>query len=52
MPKTIKFNDNEKDKALIKRIEKYQKSKGISSFVQAIRDLCETGLDIEKIKRK
>ena len=52
MSKTASFNDSEKDKALVKRIEKYQKDKKHKHFIDAVRELCETGLDIEMIKRK
>ena len=50
LKKTATFT--EKDIELVKRIEKYQKDKKHKSFIDAVRELCETGLDIEKIKRK
>ncbi|WP_198021583.1 hypothetical protein [Ruminococcus sp. NK3A76] len=52
MKKYVTLTDSDRDKALIKRIEKYQKDKKLKSFVEAVRELCETALDFEKIKRK
>ncbi|MCR5817011.1 MAG: hypothetical protein K6F91_09025 [Ruminococcus sp.] len=50
--KTITLTDSKSDKELVDKITKYQRSKGKDSFVQAVRDLCDTALAIEKIKRK
>ncbi|MDE6470833.1 MAG: hypothetical protein K2L19_07415 [Eubacterium sp.] len=47
--KTIKFLEN--DKSLVKRIEKYQKSKELSSFVAAVRELCDDALTLKKISK-
>ena len=52
LKRTATFNDSGKDMDLVKRIEKYMKEKGKKHFIDAVRELCETGLDIEKIKRK
>lgn len=49
---TIFFRENEHDKKLIKQIKDYQKRKNIKSFAEAGRQLCETGLQIEEIKKK
>lgn len=49
MSKSVVFN--EKDKHLIKRIEKYQKSKGLTSFVAAVRELCDDALTLKKISK-
>lgn len=46
--RTVKFNDNDAD--LIKRIVEYQKAHGLSSFIGAIRKLCNDALEIEKIR--
>lgn len=47
--KTVKFL--EIDKFLVKRIEKYQKSKGLTSFVAAVRELCDDALTLKKISK-
>ena len=44
MCKKISFTDN--DKELVKQIQAFQKSQGLSSFVAAVRKLCENGLHI------
>lgn len=49
---TISFGKNEHDKKLIEQIKAYQKRKKIKSFTEAGRQLCETGLQIEEIKKK
>lgn len=47
--KTIKFLES--DAELIKLIEKYQKAKGIKSFVGAVRELCLDALILKKISK-
>ena len=47
--KTIKFLES--DAELIKLIEKYQKKKGIKSFVGAVRELCKDALMLKKISK-
>ena len=47
--KTIKFLED--DISLVKRIEKYQKSKGLNSFVSAVRELCDDALTLKKISK-
>ena len=49
MSKSVVFN--EKDKKLIKRIEKYQESKGLTSFVAAVIELCDDALTLKKISK-
>ena len=49
MSKQIKFTDSDYDKALIKKIAEYQKSHGLSSFIAAVRKLCEDAIQVEKI---
>lgn len=49
MSKHITFVD--KDAQLIKKIAAYQKEKGISSFVEAVRQLCEKALKISEITK-
>ena len=46
MEKYIKFNDS--DEKLIKAITEYHKEQGISSFVGAVRKLCQDALVIKK----
>ncbi len=48
MAKIIKFIDNDKD--LIDKIKEYQKAHGLSSFIAAVRKLCNDALEIEKIR--
>lgn len=47
--KTIKFLES--DAELIKLIEKYQKNKGVKSFVGAVRELCYDALTLKKISK-
>lgn len=47
MTKHITFIDN--DEELIKKIEEYQKAHGLSSFVSAVRKLCDDALKIKEI---
>ncbi len=42
MGKQIQFND--KDKELIEKIHGYKEEHNISSFVEAVRQLCRAGL--------
>lgn len=49
MKKTANFT--EKDKALIQRIEQYQKEQGIKTFIDAVRKLCGNALDLRKITK-
>ena len=46
--KQIKFNESDAD--LIKKIIEYQKAHALSSFIGAIRKLCNVALEIEKIR--
>lgn len=46
--RTIKFTESDAD--LIKQITEYQKAHGLSSFIGAIRKLCNDALKIEKIR--
>ena len=46
--RTVKFLDS--DESLILKIIEYQKAHGISSFVGAVRKLCQDALEIEKIR--
>lgn len=47
MKKAVVFVDA--DKKLINKIEKYQHEKGLSSFVAAVRQLCENSLNLNEI---
>ena len=49
MKKIITFS--ERDRELIKKIEKYQHAKELSSFVAAVRQLCEDALALKKISK-
>lgn len=49
MKKTVNFTD--KDKALIQRIERYQKEQHLTSFIEAVRKLCSNALDLRKITK-
>lgn len=50
MSKRITFG--EKDLALIKKIETYQKEQGFPSFVEAVRTLCKKGLQVNELIKK
>lgn len=47
--KGVKFTEN--DKELIQRIEQYRKEQKLSSFVEAVRKLCNNALDLRKITK-
>lgn len=47
--KSITFVD--KDAQLIKKIVAYQKERGISSFVETVRQLCEKALKFSEITK-
>lgn len=47
--KTVSFS--EMDSSLVKRIGKYQKSKGLNSFVAAVRELCDSALILKEITK-
>lgn len=46
--KQLKFNEADKD--LVAKITEYQKAHGLSSFISAVRKLCNDALEIEKIR--
>ena len=48
MRKIVAFLDG--DKELIDKIIEYQNAHGLSSFVAAVRKLCNDALEIEKIR--
>lgn len=50
MGKSITFVD--KDAQLIKKIVAYQKERGISSFVETVRQLCEKALKFSEITNR
>ena len=43
MKKQVAFNDN--DFELVQKIIKYQKENNIKSFIEAVRQLCNNGLN-------
>ena len=49
MGKGVTFGD--KDAQLIRRIVAYQKERGISSFVETVRQLCEKALKFSEITK-
>lgn len=49
MAKTVTFGD--KDAALIRKIEAYQRKKG-TTFIGAVRELCEVALAMESTVKK
>lgn len=49
MGRNITFG--ERDEKLIKKIEAYQKEKGIRYFVEAVRQLCEKALKFNDITK-
>ena len=50
MGTTVTFNDNdERDQKILRDIEKYQKKKGLRYRIDAVRNLCEMALKVEKI---
>lgn len=49
MGKQVTFNQN--DEELVCRITEYQNAHGLSSFVSAIRKLCNDALKIAEIQR-
>lgn len=50
--KYVRFNGNERDKNLVKKIMDYQKKRGLSSFIGAVRNLCEDALDYKEVEAK
>lgn len=49
MKKTATFT--EKDTELIRRIEQYQRERGLSHFIDAVRQLCDDALQLKKITK-
>lgn len=52
MSKGLTFTNNERDRKIVRDIEKYQHKNEIPSFVEAVRKLCEFALTIEKLNGK
>lgn len=52
MSKGLSFNKSKRDIKIVKDIEHYQHKNEISSFVEAVRRLCEIALKIEEITDK
>lgn len=52
MAHTITFRDTERDKELIRLIDKYQKSHHLSSRADAVRELCDIALKLKEIVNK
>ena len=50
MSKVVTFNDAGKDAELVKKIKAYQKQKQFT-FIDAVRELCDKGLTVEKLKK-
>lgn len=50
MKKQMSFAD--KDEILVKRIVEFQKRQNLDSFAEAVRILCESGLNISKAMKK
>lgn len=50
MGKSITFG--EKDKELIKKIADFQQKNDLDYFIEAVRKLCEVGLEFEKTVSK
>ena len=50
MAKQVRFNDSDRDKQLVRRVESFASGKGLS-FVEAIRQLCEYALTAKKIQK-
>ena len=50
MAKTATFIDTGKDAELVKKIKAYQKQKKLT-FIDAVRELCDKGLTVEKLKK-
>ena len=46
MSRTAKFSD--KDGELVRKIQAYQKEKGLPSFIEAVRQLCNDALQLKK----
>ena len=49
MAKQVKFG--EKDLELVKRIEDFQKKQKLPSFIEAVRVLCEKGLQVNELMK-
>ena len=50
---TVTFDTKkERDKKLVEEIEKYQEENKLKSRVEAVRQLCEIALKVEKITKK
>lgn len=49
MAKQVKFG--EKDLELVKRIEDFQKEQKLPSFIEAVRVLCEKGLQVNELMK-
>lgn len=47
--KVVTFTSN--DKELIRKIEKYQKTHNLNSFVSAVRELCDNALTLKEITK-
>ena len=48
----VTFNEkNERDRKILHDIEEYQKEKKLSHRIDAVRNLCEIALEIEKIMK-
>ena len=50
--KTLKFNDSNRDKKLVKEIQEYQERQGIRHFIDAVRILCEDALAIKRAQNR
>lgn len=49
MSKIATFGDSKEDKELVKKIITYQKQKKYTSFIAAVRDLCNRALKLQEI---
>ncbi len=50
MAKAVTFNDTGKDAELVKKNKSYQNKKNLT-FIDSVRELCDKGLTVEKLKK-
>ena len=52
MQRKVTFTESNRDQKIVQGILEYKKKQGLTTFIDAVRNICEIGLDYKRVQEK
>lgn len=52
MQRKVTFTESDRDQKIVQGILEYKEKQGLTTFIDAVRNICEIGLDYKRLQEK